>query len=87
MPLAVAHRRSGPWVWKGGMGRAPALCGAAGLLCLGFQWLFWSLISRLLSLLLHTGGAVLGTQWLLLLRMRGWEGPWRCCPPGSSPAQ
>lgn len=37
MALAVARRRDGSWVWKGGMGRAPALCGTAGLLCLGFE--------------------------------------------------
>lgn len=48
-------------------GESPSSLWCSWMACLGFQQLLWRLSSCLLPVLLQTGGAVVGAQWLLLL--------------------
>lgn len=48
-------------------GESPSSLWCSWMVDLGFQQLLWRLSSCLLSVLLQTGGAVVGAQWLLLL--------------------
>lgn len=48
-------------------GESPSSLWCSWMAYLGFQWLLWRLSSCLVSVLLQTGGAVVGAWWLLLL--------------------